>query len=305
MLRFSQIHTVCMRRSDRWPRSTETGAPRASAPARELALPQGVLALPQRRQRPGARLRARPARQREPVAQGMCPGGILAVNFFGPHDTWAGEEGMSFHSEAEVREMLDGLRGPRTQRARRGRHERCGAPSTRHVFDWPARQRSARARPLIRGLAGRFRGVSTLPRPQPPPGLTVGGYTLLTRLGEGGMGVVHLARAPGGERVALKVLRPHIVGDDEARARLAREVSSLTRIRSRWVAEIVDADPWGDDPVRRHPLRARPLAARPGPGGGPDHRRRPALARPRPGRGRRDACTPSGCCTATSSRPTC
>src|SRR5919112_6509372 len=62
------------------------------------------------------------------------------------------------------------------------------------------------------------------------------------------MGVVHLARKPGGERVALKVLRPHIVGDDEARARLAREVSSLRRIRSEWVAEIVDADPWGPIP---------------------------------------------------------
>ncbi|HET7196187.1 MAG TPA: serine/threonine-protein kinase [Nocardioides sp.] len=83
---------------------------------------------------------------------------------------------------------------------------------------------------------------------RPPPGLTVGGYELLTRLGEGGMGVVHLARRPRGERVALKVLRPHIVGDDEARARLAREVSSLSRIRSRWVAEIVDSDPWGEIP---------------------------------------------------------
>lgn len=62
------------------------------------------------------------------------------------------------------------------------------------------------------------------------------------------MGVVHLARRPGGEKVALKVLRPHIVGDEEARARLAREVSSLSRIRSRWVAEIVDADPWADIP---------------------------------------------------------
>jgi serine/threonine protein kinase len=90
--------------------------------------------------------------------------------------------------------------------------------------------------------------VTSVPRPQAPPGLTVGGYTLLTRLGEGGMGVVHLARKPGGERVALKVLRPHIVGDDEARARLAREVSSLRRIRSEWVAEIVDADPWGPVP---------------------------------------------------------
>jgi hypothetical protein len=83
----------------------------------------------------------------------------------------------------------------------------------------------------------------------PSPSLTVGDYALLTKIGEGGMGVVHLARrGEDGERVALKVLRPHIVGDDEARARLAREVSSLSRIRSRWVAEIVDADPWGPVP---------------------------------------------------------
>ncbi len=86
------------------------------------------------------------------------------------------------------------------------------------------------------------------PRPQAPSDLMVDGYTLLTRIGEGGMGVVHLARQPGGERVALKVLRPHIVGDDEARARLAREVNSLSRIRSPRIAEIVDADPWGPVP---------------------------------------------------------
>jgi len=90
--------------------------------------------------------------------------------------------------------------------------------------------------------------VTTSPRPDLPDSRTVGDYTLLSRIGEGGMGVVHLARKPGGERVALKVLRPHIVGDDEARARLAREVSSLSRIRSKWVAEIVDADPWAEIP---------------------------------------------------------
>ncbi|MGA8245887.1 MAG: serine/threonine-protein kinase, partial [Nocardioides sp.] len=83
---------------------------------------------------------------------------------------------------------------------------------------------------------------------QPSPSRTVGGYTLLAKLGEGGMGVVHLASKGDGPRVAMKVLRPHIIGDDEARARLAREVSSLERIRSRWIAEIVDADPWADTP---------------------------------------------------------
>ena len=83
---------------------------------------------------------------------------------------------------------------------------------------------------------------------RPPAGLRVGEYRLLTRLGEGGMGVVHLAQKPGGPRVALKVLRPHVVGDDEARARLAREVNSLSRVRSRRVAEIMDADPWAEIP---------------------------------------------------------
>src|SRR3954451_2026120 len=62
------------------------------------------------------------------------------------------------------------------------------------------------------------------------------------------MGVVHLAQAPNGARVALKVLRPHIVGDDESRERLAREGASLQRVRSPWVAEVIDADPWGTLP---------------------------------------------------------
>ncbi len=60
------------------------------------------------------------------------------------------------------------------------------------------------------------------------------------------MGVVHLAEAPDGRRVALKVLRPHVVGDDEGRERLAREVASLRKVRSGHVAEIIDADPWGE-----------------------------------------------------------
>ncbi len=105
-----------------------------------------------------------------------------------------------------------------------------------------------------RGRVGRIggcrpypRGVTTSPK-APPPGLTVGGYALRARLGEGGMGVVHLGQKPGERPVAIKVLRPHVVGDDEARHRLAREVSSLTRVRSRRIAEIVDADPWGDIP---------------------------------------------------------
>ncbi|WP_235531232.1 MULTISPECIES: serine/threonine-protein kinase [unclassified Nocardioides] len=85
-------------------------------------------------------------------------------------------------------------------------------------------------------------------RPESGAPTRVGDYSLLTQLGEGGMGIVHLAQGPDGRRVALKVLRPQIVGDKEARGRLAREVSSLTRIRSPWVAEMLAADPWAEIP---------------------------------------------------------
>ncbi len=85
----------------------------------------------------------------------------------------------------------------------------------------------------------------------PPTGQAerrVGDYRLLTKIGEGGMGVVHLAQAPDGSRVALKVLRQHVIGDDEARERLAREVASLRRVTSPRIAEVIDADPWGETP---------------------------------------------------------
>jgi len=81
-----------------------------------------------------------------------------------------------------------------------------------------------------------------------PEHASIGDYRLLALIGEGGMGVVHLAQATDGRRVALKVLRPHVVGDSEARERLAREVSSLRRITSPRIAEILDADPHGSTP---------------------------------------------------------
>jgi serine/threonine protein kinase len=85
-------------------------------------------------------------------------------------------------------------------------------------------------------------------RVTPPSESRVGDYQLLAKIGEGGMGVVHLAQATDGRRVALKVLRPHIIGDDEARSRLAREVASMRRVRSPRIAEVIDADPWGEVP---------------------------------------------------------
>ncbi|MET9021666.1 serine/threonine-protein kinase [Actinopolymorpha sp. NPDC004070] len=70
----------------------------------------------------------------------------------------------------------------------------------------------------------------------------LGGYVLHERVGEGGMGVVHRATDPRGRVVAVKLLRPHIAGDAESRARFAREARVLARVRGRHVAQVLDAD---------------------------------------------------------------
>jgi hypothetical protein len=76
----------------------------------------------------------------------------------------------------------------------------------------------------------------------------LGAYRLLDRIGEGGMGVVYLARDQGHRTVALKVLRSSVAGDPIARRRLAREVETTRRVRSPNVAEVIDADLTGDVP---------------------------------------------------------
>ena len=69
----------------------------------------------------------------------------------------------------------------------------------------------------------------------------VGPYTLLDRLGRGGMGEVYLASSRRGERVALKVLHD-LSEDDSSRVRLEREVRALRRVESPYVAKVLDAD---------------------------------------------------------------
>jgi serine/threonine protein kinase len=77
---------------------------------------------------------------------------------------------------------------------------------------------------------------------------TLGPYRLQDRLGEGGMGVVHLARDPEGRPVAVKVLHPLGAEGVNARRRLAREVETMRRVRSPYVAEVLDADVTGEYP---------------------------------------------------------
>jgi predicted Ser/Thr protein kinase len=76
----------------------------------------------------------------------------------------------------------------------------------------------------------------------------IGPYRVLEKIGEGGMGVVYLASDAENRRVAVKVLGPAVAGDPDARLRLAREVETMRRVRSRYVAQVLDADVHGPSP---------------------------------------------------------
>jgi serine/threonine protein kinase len=84
--------------------------------------------------------------------------------------------------------------------------------------------------------------------PLGPRGDRLGAYQLVQELGQGGMGVVHLALDSNGRAVAIKVLRDHVAHDRDARARLAREVQTLERVSHPNVAPVLDADVDGPRP---------------------------------------------------------
>ncbi|MGW0807031.1 serine/threonine-protein kinase [Nonomuraea sp. NPDC002799] len=94
----------------------------------------------------------------------------------------------------------------------------------------------------------------------------LGPYELLSRLGSGGFGEVHLALDPEGRTVAVKVLHPHVTADAGALARLAREVETMRRVGGPHVAEVLDASLAGDRPylVTRY-VQGLPLSAVPTP----------------------------------------
>ncbi|NNH55178.1 serine/threonine protein kinase, partial [Promicromonospora citrea] len=78
---------------------------------------------------------------------------------------------------------------------------------------------------------------------------TIGPFRIRARLGSGGMGDVYLGTARRGRQVAIKLIRGAQLHDDEFRARFRREVRAVATVRSRHIANLVDADadaelPW-------------------------------------------------------------
>ncbi|MFG2248137.1 PQQ-binding-like beta-propeller repeat protein [Spirillospora sp. NPDC048823] len=71
----------------------------------------------------------------------------------------------------------------------------------------------------------------------------VGPYRLLGRLGEGGMGVVYLARSGAGRPIAVKIVRRSKAGEPRYAARFRREVEAARQVSGVFTAPVLDADP--------------------------------------------------------------
>ncbi|MGW1619313.1 serine/threonine-protein kinase [Streptomyces sp. NPDC002172] len=82
--------------------------------------------------------------------------------------------------------------------------------------------------------------------PTDPP--AVGGYPLLARLGEGGMGQVFLSRTSSGRPLALKTVRSELGLDPGFEERFAREIASSDQVRSPWTVAVVDYSAPGQRP---------------------------------------------------------
>ena len=92
-----------------------------------------------------------------------------------------------------------------------------------------------------------------------PPPVQIDHYRILSKLGEGGMGVVYAAEDERlGRRVAIKLLRTN-VGDSVSRARLVREARVAAGIADPSICQVYELGEWADQPfVRISPPPRKP-----------------------------------------------
>ncbi|MGW4507828.1 protein kinase domain-containing protein [Streptomyces sp. NPDC004436] len=76
----------------------------------------------------------------------------------------------------------------------------------------------------------------------------IGGYRLLARLGEGGMGEVFLARTLSGRPLALKTVHRELSVQAGFAERFDREIRTSDRVRGPWTVSVVDFSPPGAAP---------------------------------------------------------
>ncbi|MDT0346590.1 serine/threonine-protein kinase [Streptomyces litchfieldiae] len=76
---------------------------------------------------------------------------------------------------------------------------------------------------------------------------TIGGYTLVCRIGAGGMGQVYLGESAAGQQVAVKVIKASML-DEDSRARFLLEVDSLKTVYGPFIASFVAADAHAEQP---------------------------------------------------------
>ncbi|MGH3192915.1 MAG: protein kinase domain-containing protein, partial [Streptosporangiaceae bacterium] len=110
---------------------------------------------------------------------------------------------------------------------------------------WTLRLWRAAALPAPRSLSEWRDAVKPLEAGDPRQ---VGGYTLIGRLGQGGMGQVFLGVSPGGRQVAVKLIRREHAADTHFRIRFAREVAAARRVGGFHTAPVVDANSEADPP---------------------------------------------------------
>ncbi|MBC6461261.1 serine/threonine-protein kinase [Actinomadura sp. HBU206391] len=76
----------------------------------------------------------------------------------------------------------------------------------------------------------------------------LGDYALIKRLGEGGQGVVYLARSGEGGLVTVKLLRGGMTASQRARTRFVKEADAARRVAAPHTARVLDAEVTGDRP---------------------------------------------------------